>query len=115
MTNQQKILALTPCRDGLARAAESTTLREWWDTLTNRSDMMWLVGKAHSHGSLSRRTLALVAVRCCEAVAHLMPAAALPHLATVSSWAHGADDVSAADAAGCRADSRRTSAGNRRR
>lgn len=90
-------LALT--RDGLTRAAESPTLREWWETSTSRSDMMWLIGRAHSHGVLTRRRLVHVAVRCCETVAHLMPPDALPLLADLSAWSHGAEDV---DIAGVR-------------
>ena len=97
MTNRQILTALLPCSDGLARAAESPTMREWWETSTSRSDMMWLIGRAHSRGTLTRRALVLVAVRCCETVAHMMPAAALPHLATISSWASGAADVTARD------------------
>ena len=97
MTNRQKLLALNPCVEGLARAAESPTLREWWETSTTRGDMMWLVGLAHSRGTLTRRALVLVAVRCCETVAHLMTPDALPHLATVGSWASGADDVTVED------------------
>ena len=93
-TNRQILIALSPCTSGLARAAESPTMREWWDTSTSRSDLMWLVGRTHSRGILSRRALVLVAVRCCETVAHLMPADALPHLATIGSWAHGETDVS---------------------
>jgi hypothetical protein len=93
MSNREILTALSPCSDGLDRAAESPTLREWWETSTTRSDMMWLVGKTHSQGSLSRRRLVHVAVRCAETVAHLMPPAALPLLADLSAWAHGADDV----------------------
>jgi len=97
MTNRSTMLALLPCKDGLARAAESPTLREWWGTAANSGDMMWLVGKAHSRGTLPRRGLVLVAVRCAETCAHLMPDEALPHLATVSSWANGADDITVQD------------------
>ena len=93
MPNREILTALSPCTDGLARAAECPTLREWWETSTSRSDMIWLIGKAHSRGTLSRRRLVYVAVRCAETVAHLMPPAALPLLADVSAWAHGADDV----------------------
>ena len=93
MTNRQILTALGPCADGLARAAESPTLREWWEASTTRSDMMWIVGKAHSHGALPRRRIVAVAVRCAETVAHLMPPDALPLLAGVQAWAHGADDV----------------------
>ena len=93
MSNPEILTALSPCSDGLARAAESHTLREWWETSTTRSDMLWLVGKAHSKGTLPRRRLVHVAVRCAETVAHLMPPAALPLLADLSAWTHGADDV----------------------
>ena len=93
MSNREILTALSPCSDGLARAAESHTLREWWETSTTRSDMLWLVGKVHSKGSLSRRRLVHVAVRCAETVAHLIPPAALPLLADLSAWTHGADDV----------------------
>jgi hypothetical protein len=58
---------------------------------------MWLIGKAHTAGTLPRRALVLVAVRCVECVAHLLADDSLPHLATLSSWAHGADDVTAED------------------
>jgi hypothetical protein len=58
---------------------------------------MWLVGKAHSRGTLTRRALVLVAVRCCETVAHLMTPDALPHLATIGSWASGEEDVTVED------------------
>lgn len=91
--NRQILLALNPCVDGLARATESPTLREWWDTSTSRSDMMWLVGRAHANGTLPQRTLVRVAVRCCETVAHLMPPEALPLLADLAAWCGGADDV----------------------
>jgi len=97
MTNRQILLALNPCVEGLARAAESPTLRDWWETSTTRGDMMWLVGKAHSRGTLTRRALVLVAVRCCETVAHLMTPDALPHLATIGSWASGEEDVTVED------------------
>jgi len=93
MSNPEILTALSPCFDGLDRAAESPTLREWWETSTTRSDMMWLVGSAHSQGTLPRRRLVHVAVRCAETVAHLMPPAALPLLADLSAWTHGADDV----------------------
>lgn len=93
MSNPEILTALSPCSDGLARAAESPTLREWWETSTTRSDVMWLVSSAHSKGTLPRRRLVHVAVRCAETVAHLMPPAALPLLADLSAWTHGADDV----------------------
>jgi hypothetical protein len=93
MSNREILTALSPCLDGLDRAAESSTVREWWETSTTRSDMMWLVGSAHSQGTLQRRRLVHVAVRCAETIAHLMPPASLPLLADLSAWTHGADDV----------------------
>lgn len=92
-TTLEKIRALSPCPEGLARAVECGTLREWWDTSTTRSDMTWLVGKAHSRGTLPRRRLVRMAVRCCETVAHVMPPEALPLLADLSAWCGGADDI----------------------
>ncbi len=50
-TTLQKIKALSPCPEGLDRAVKCGTLREWWKTSTTRSDMTWLVGKAHSKGT----------------------------------------------------------------
>ena len=89
----QKIKALSPCPEGLARAVECGTLREWWETSTTLSDMTWLVGKAHSKGTLPRRRLVHMAVRCCETVAHVMPPEALPLLADIAAWCGGADDI----------------------
>ena len=89
----EKIRALSPCPEGIARAVECGTLREWWETSTTRSDMTWLVGKSHSKGTLPRRRLVRMAVRCCETVAHVMPHEALPLLADIAAWCGGADDV----------------------
>lgn len=87
-----KLVDLKPCSFSLATARESRTLRDAWDVAPS-PDLMWLIGKAHINGTLPRRALVLVAVRCAETVAHLLDDASLPHLATVASWANGADDV----------------------
>ena len=91
-----KLADLKPCATGLASARESRTLRDAWD-VASRNDLIWLIGKAHTVGTLPRRALVLVACRCVETVAHLITDDSLPHLATVSSWANGADDVSDED------------------
>jgi len=97
MNNRSILLALSPCPDGFARAAEYATLRSWWNNTTNCGDIMWLIKNAHSQGTLTRRALVQIAVRCAQTCAHLMSDATRPHLATVASWSHGADEVAADD------------------
>ena len=91
-----KLVDLNPCKAGLASARKSRTLRDAWD-VASRHDLMWLIGKAHVVGTLSRRDMVLVAVRCVECVARLLDDKILPHLVTLSSWAQGADDVTGED------------------
>ena len=91
-----KLADLNPPASVLASARESRTLRDAWD-VASRHDLMELIGKAHTWGTLPRRDLVLVTVRCVECVAHLLADESLPHLATVSSWANGADDVTRED------------------
>jgi hypothetical protein len=93
MTNRNKLLALNPCSDGLARVAARASLREWWETTTRRLDMMWAVRKAHSHGTLPRKRLVEVAARCAWTVSHLLPRSSQEQLATVCAWARGEDGV----------------------
>jgi len=97
--NGRRLLALSPCAGSLARVGAHPTLRAWWDDGDGDVswDMAWLIGLAHSRGTLPRCRLVGVAVACAETAADLLPDEARPHLATVASWARGDADVTAGD------------------
>ena len=92
-TNRSILKSLYPCNDGLNRAAEAATLREWWDHSLNLDDMMWLVGKAHEKGNLSRRRIVQVALRACEVSMHLAPEAVVKPLGRLCDWLDGDDSI----------------------
>jgi hypothetical protein len=92
-TNREKLLALGPCRDGLARAAECATLREWWETSTVLGDMRWLYAKAHSNGTMTRRRLVAISLRAVETVMHLLPDESIADLGLLAEWCAGRDDL----------------------
>jgi hypothetical protein len=93
MNNADILKNLDPCSEVLDRARESATLRDWWETSTRLSDLMWLIGKAHVKGTLTRRRLVGVSLRCATTAAHLMPPECLPLLADLTAWCDGGDAV----------------------
>jgi hypothetical protein len=50
--NPDRLEDLCACRRGLDNAATFPTLREWWAKTGRGGDMLWLVDRAYSHGSL---------------------------------------------------------------
>lgn len=77
------------CPSGLAEVDNAGSMRAAWESSTSQADMMWLLGALHRRGSLSRRRLVRVAVRCVETVAHLAPPESWPLLADLSAWTDG--------------------------
>ena len=92
-TNRSIFESLNPYYDVRDRITPAATLREWWDGSTNPDDMMWLVGKAHAKGNLSRRRIVQVALRACEVSMHLAPEAVVEPLGRLCDWLDGDDSI----------------------
>ena len=71
--------------------------RDEWDSCENAVTLMRAVGDAHVRGTITRRRLVQVAIRCVEPVAYLLSDEALTALADLTAWSHGADDVDVDD------------------
>jgi hypothetical protein len=71
--------------------------REEWEACDDAGALMRVIGDAHVRGTLTRRRLVQVTLRCVEWQAHLLPETALTALADLTAWAHGADDVDLED------------------
>jgi len=68
-----------------------------WESCENAYTLMRAVGGAHVRGTITRRRLVQVAIRCVEPVAYLLSDGALTALADLTAWSHGADDVDLSD------------------
>lgn len=71
--------------------------REEWEACEDAGALMRVIGDAHVRGTLTRRRLVQVTLRCVEGQAYLLPEKALTALADLTAWAHGADDVDLED------------------
>jgi hypothetical protein len=67
--------------------------RDEWNDCENAYTLMRSVGVAHVRGTITRRRLVEVAIRCVEPVAYLLSEKSLTALADLTAWSHGADDV----------------------
>jgi hypothetical protein len=71
--------------------------REEWEACDDAGALMRVIGDAHVRGTLTRRRLVQVTLRCVERQAYLLPETALTALADLTAWANGADDVDLED------------------
>lgn len=71
--------------------------REEWEACDDAGALMRVIGDAHVRGTLTRRRLVQVTLRCVEWQAYLLPERALTALADLTAWANGADDVDLED------------------
>jgi len=71
--------------------------REEWEACEDAGALMRVIGDAHVRGTLTRRRLVQVTLRCVEWQARLLPEKALTALADLTAWANGADDVDLED------------------
>jgi hypothetical protein len=71
--------------------------RAQWESCENAYTLMRCIGDAHVRGTITRRRLVMVAIRCVEPVAYLLSNGALTALADLTAWSHGADDVDVDD------------------
>lgn len=96
------LLSLHPCMDArlwLASPDGPTTMREAWDTCERGTWLAWLVGRAHSRGTLTRQRLVACCLRLVEPVCHLLPDESIADLGIVAQWTIGEatiDEVRAA-------------------
>ena len=67
--------------------------RDEWESCENAYTLMRAVGDAHVRGTITRRRLVQVTLRCVEPIAYLLSDGALTALADLTAWANGADDV----------------------
>jgi hypothetical protein len=87
----ERLAALDACQAARDWLATQPSLREAWDTCGERSWMTWLIGRAHSRGSLSRERLVQVTLRVVEPVLHLLPddCTIVDDLGIVAAWTVG--------------------------
>jgi hypothetical protein len=71
--------------------------REEWEDCDDAGALMRAIGDAHVRGTVTRRRLVQVMLRCLEPQAYLLPETALTALADLTAWANGADDVDLED------------------
>jgi hypothetical protein len=71
--------------------------RDEWESCENAYTLMRCIGGAHVRGTIPRRRLVQVTLRCVEPVAYLLSDESLTALADLTAWSHGADDVDVDD------------------
>jgi hypothetical protein len=71
--------------------------RDEWESCENAYTLMRCIGGAHVRGTITRRRLVQVTLRCIEPIAYLLSDDSLTALADLTAWAHGADDVDLSD------------------
>ena len=71
--------------------------RDEWESCENAYTLMRCIGGAHVRGTITRRRLVQVTLRCIEPIAYLLSDKSLTALADLTAWSHGADDVDLVD------------------
>ena len=71
--------------------------RDEWESCENAYTLMRCIGGAHVRGTITRRRLVQVTLRCIEPIAYLLSDESLTALADLTAWSHGADDVDLID------------------
>jgi len=71
--------------------------RDEWNDCENAYTLMRAIGDAHVRGTITRRRLVQVTLRCVEPIAYLLSDESLTALADLTAWSHGADDVDLSD------------------
>jgi hypothetical protein len=71
--------------------------RDEWESCENAYTLMLAIGDAHVRGTITRRRLVQVTLRCVEPMAYLLSGKSLIALANLTAWSHGADDVDLSD------------------
>jgi hypothetical protein len=97
----QRLVALDACRPALDWLLdEALTLRQAWECCERHDWMVWLVGRAHSHGTLARKRLVQACLRWMEPVCYLLSEESIADLGSVAQWTVGAATI--ADVRGAR-------------
>lgn len=99
MSPLARLRALGACAPALEWAATQPTLRAAWEACGERSWLTWVIGAAHTKGTLPRTRLVACALRWVEPVAHLLPDESVLDLVVVAQWTIGLatlDEVRAA-------------------